>query len=113
LEDDVQREALAQTQQSTVAWMLNLAMWRVWYELDGRLHIGSPPRPGDRNRVWLLGQIHDALLGQVRPGDLDTLRRVREIMECPILIHGHAVRIRTEIAVGPSWLHRDLKVVEL
>jgi DNA polymerase I-like protein with 3'-5' exonuclease and polymerase domains len=110
-EDDVQREALAQTQQSTVAWMLNFAMWRIWYELDGRLNLGSPPRESDPNRVWLLGQIHDAVLGLVRPGDLDALRRVKEIMECPVLIHGVPVRIGAEVAVGKSWAHSDLRAL--
>jgi DNA polymerase I-like protein with 3'-5' exonuclease and polymerase domains len=111
-EDDVQREALAQTQQATVVWMLNLALWRVWYELDGRLNIGAPPRPSDPNRVWLLGQVHDALLGLVRPGDFAALQRVREIMECPVLVHGTPVRIGVEVAVGKSWLHADLKAIK-
>jgi DNA polymerase I-like protein with 3'-5' exonuclease and polymerase domains len=112
-EDDVQREALAQIQQSTVAWMLNLAMWRVWNELDTRLNIRSTPRPGDPNRVWLLGQIHDAILGLVRPGDVDALRRVREIMETPIVVQGHLVRIRAEICVGTNWRHDQLVKVKL
>jgi hypothetical protein len=110
-EDDVQREALAQTQQSTVAWMLNLALWRVWYELDTRLNIASTPRPSDPNRVWLLGQIHDALLGLVRPDDLATLRRVKEILETPILIHGRPLRIRAEIQIGPNWSPGALRKV--
>jgi DNA polymerase I-like protein with 3'-5' exonuclease and polymerase domains len=111
-EDDVQREALAQIQQSTVAWMLNFAMWRVWYELDGRMNIGAPPRESDPNRIWLLGQIHDAILGLVRPGDIEALRRVKEIMECPVIVHGVPVRIGAEVAVGKSWVHDDLRVIK-
>lgn len=112
-EDDVQREALAQTQQSTVAWMINLALWRIWHELDTRLNIAASPRPSDPNRVWLLAQVHDAILGQYRPGDLDTLRRVRDIMSCPIEIRGHRLALRVEIQVGPAWAHGALRTVEL
>jgi hypothetical protein len=53
--------------------------------MDGRLNIASPPRPSDPNRVWLLGQIHDAILGLRRPGDDDAMRRVKAIMETPVL----------------------------
>lgn len=108
-EDDIQREALAQTQQSTVAWMLGLAVWRIWYELDTRLNIASTPRPSDPNRVWLLGPIHDAVVGLVRPDDDAALARVKEIMECPIVVHRKLLRIRCEIQVGPNWGHAALK----
>jgi DNA polymerase I-like protein with 3'-5' exonuclease and polymerase domains len=112
-EDDVQREGLAQIQQSTVAWMLNLAMWRIWYEMDGRLSVASPPRPSDPCRVWVLGQIHDAILGLRRPGDDDAMRRVVEIMQCPVLINGEPVVIGAEVQVGRSWTHGDLRKLKL
>lgn len=112
-EDDVQRQLLAQVQQSTVAWMLMLAFWRIWYEMDTRLNLGSAPRPADPNRVWLLAPVHDAILGLRRPGDDDAMRRVRDIMETPVLIHGKPVTIAAEVQVGRSWLHDDLKVLKL
>lgn len=112
-EDDTQRQLLAQVQQSTVAWMISLAMWRIWYEMDGRLNIGSAPRTSDPNRVWLLAPVHDAILGLRRPGDDDAMRRVKEIMECPVWIGDHLVRIGAEVAVGKSWLHDDLRVLKL
>ncbi len=102
------KEALAQTQQSTIADMLNIAIWRIWYELDTQLNLGRGPRPSDPNRVWLLAQVHDAILGLVRPGDDGTLLRIKTIMETPVRIHGKLVRIRCEIATGKSWLHSDL-----
>lgn len=107
-EEDTQKEALAQTQQSTVADMLDFAMWRIWNEMDTQLSIGRAPRASDPNRVWLLGQIHDALLGLRRVGDDAAMRRVREIMECPILIHGTPVVIRCEILTGPTWRKQDM-----
>lgn len=112
-EDDVQREGLAQIQQSTVAWMLNLAMWRIWYEMDRRLNISSPPRPSDPCRVWLLGQIHDALLGLRRVGDDDAMRRVVGIMECPVLIGERPVRIGAEVLIGTSWRKDDMRKLKL
>lgn len=112
-EDDTQRQLLAQVQQSTVAWMISLAMWRIWYEMDGRLNIGVAPRTSDPNRVWLLAPVHDAILGLRRPGDDDAMRRVKEIMECPVWIGDHLVRIGAEVAVGKSWLHDDLRVLKL
>jgi hypothetical protein len=112
-EDDTQRKMLAQVQQSTVAWMLTLAFWRIWYEMDTRLNLGSPPRVSDPNRVWLLAPVHDAILGLYRPGDIGALRRMADIMETPVLIHGAPVVIKAEVAVGKSWLHSDLRVVKL
>ena len=109
-EDDTQRALLAQVQQSTVAWMLMLAFWRIWYEMDTRLHLGTTPRPSDPNRLWLLAPVHDAILGLRRPGDDDALRRVVQIMETPVIILGKPVVIKAEVAVGKSWLHDDLKV---
>ena len=104
------KEALAQTQQSTIGDWLNTAAWRVFYELDTQINLGRAPRPTDPNRVWLLGQIHDAILGLVRPGDHDTLRRVREIMETPILIRGKPLVIKAEILLGPSWRKSDMRM---
>jgi len=112
-EDDIQREGLAQIQQSTVAWMLNLAMWRIWYEMDGRLNIAAPPRPSDPNRVWVLGQIHDAILGLRRSGDDDAIRRVVGIMECPVLLGDRLVTIGAEVLVGTSWRHDDMRKLKL
>ncbi len=102
-DEDTMKEALAQTQQSAIADVLNIAMWRIWYELDTRLNLGQAPRPGDPNRVWLLGQIHDAVLGLVRPGDDGTLARIKAIMETPVRIRGKLVVIPCEIALGRSW----------
>ena len=107
-EEDTMKEGLAQTQQSTIADVLNLAAWRIWYEMDGQLNIGSAPKPSDPNRVWVLGQIHDAVLGLRRIGDDDALRRVKEIMETPVIVRGKYVKIPTEIVVGQTWRKKDM-----
>ncbi len=107
-DESTMKEALAQTQQSTIADMLNVAMWRIWYELDTRFNMGVAPKPADPNRVWLLAQVHDALLGLVRPGDDGTLARIKTIMETPVRIRGNLVTIRCEIALGPTWRKSDM-----
>ena len=109
-DEQTMKEALAQTQQSAIAWVLNVAMWRIWHELDGRTNIWAPPRPSDPNCVWLLGQIHDAVLGLVRPNDTTTLRRLQEILETPIEIRGRQVVIPAEILIGKSWSKKDLTI---
>ena len=112
-EDDVQRKLLAQVQQSTVAWMLMLAYWRIWFELDTRLNFAASPSPRDPNRVWLLCPVHDAILGLRRPGDDEALKRVKAIMETPVLIDGEPVTIAAEVQVGKSWLHSDLRRLDI
>lgn len=103
------REALAQTQQSTIGWMLNMALWRVWNELDTSISLWEAPKPSQPNRVWLLAQVHDAILGEVREGDFDTLRRVRELMSIPIPIRGRTCKIPVSIQYGRSWQHSELQ----
>jgi DNA polymerase I-like protein with 3'-5' exonuclease and polymerase domains len=107
------REALGQLEQSPVADILNLALCRVWQELDTRINIWDAPHPAQPNRVWLLAQVHDAILFLYRPGDHDTLRRVKELMEIPLLINGRVLTIPVEIMVGPNWSKKALRKVQL
>lgn len=104
-----QREGLAQTQQGTVADLLNLALRRIWRELDGGVNIFNSPRPSDPNRVWLLAQVHDAILFLIRPHDIATLRRVLELMTIPIMLHGRLCTIGTEVQIGTNFRHFDAK----
>ena len=103
------REALAQTQQSMIVDWVSVALWRVWHELDTGLDLHSVPHVGQPNRVWLLGQIHDALLGEVRFGDDDTLARILELMSFSMTIHGRRLQIPVEIKVGRSWRKDQMK----
>lgn len=41
------------------------------------------------------------------------MRRVVEIMQCPVLINGQPVTIGAEVQVGRSWAHADLKKLKL
>lgn len=106
------REALAETQQSTIGWMLNMALWRVWNELDTSINLWEAPKPSQPNQVWLLAQVHDAILGEVREGDFDTLRRVKELMTIDIPIRGRICKIPVDIQYGPAWDHKSLQVLK-
>jgi DNA polymerase I-like protein with 3'-5' exonuclease and polymerase domains len=99
------REALAQIQQSTIADWVGIAILRVWLEMDGGAEL---PRPSDPNRVWLLAQVHDAILGLVRPGDDAALLEMQRLMGFHLDIRGRRLVIPTEIKIGTSWRHTDM-----
>lgn len=101
------REGLAQVQQSMIVDWVAIALCRVWSELDGMC---STPKPSDPCRVWLLAQVHDAMLGLVRPGDDAALEAVRDLMSFRLDLHGRELRIPVEIQIGKSWRHDDLQV---
>jgi DNA polymerase I-like protein with 3'-5' exonuclease and polymerase domains len=79
--------------QSSVADILNLAIWRVWNELD------LP----SITRVRMQGQIHDALLASVPDAKIDIVKRIRELMLIPVPVHGRTMIIEAEIAIGKNW----------
>lgn len=99
------REALAQIQQSTIADWVGIAICRVWMELDG---LATTPHPSDPCRVWLLAQVHDAILGLVRPGDDAALLELQRLMEFHHDIRGRRLVIPVEIKVGSSWRSHDI-----
>ena len=99
------REALAQIQQSMIVDWVSIALCRVWEELDGG---ASTPKPSDPSRVWLLAQVHDAMLGLVRPGDDEALKEVVRLMSFKLDLHGRDLCIPVEIKIGKSWRHDDL-----
>lgn len=103
-----QRECLAQTQQSTIGDLLNIALWRIWKELDLKLTVRRAPHPNDPNSVWCIANIHDAVLGQVRAGDNVSLVRVKELMIIPMQIRGRECVVPVEIQIGPNWGHDSL-----
>lgn len=91
------KQGLACVPQSTVANIINLAAERVWDELDPW-------------KLWLLGQVHDALLGEVDDGDIATIRKVLKLMTIPIPVEDIKGEVRTmiiepEIAWGYNWGH--------
>lgn len=106
-----QREGLSQTQQSTVADLLNTVMWLIWDELDLGVNVLNAPKPSDPNKVWLMAQEHDALLFQIRPHDYETLQRVLNLMRIPVLIHGKKCEIEVEVQLGYNFRHFNSKQI--
>lgn len=91
------KQGLAVNPQGTVGDIIGIAAWRIWQELDPVL-------------LWLLAQIHDALLWQQDPDDMDTLRRAYELMHIPVPVADYKGKIRyttiePEIAMGLNWGH--------
>lgn len=78
---------------------MNIALWRVWNELDPK-------------RLELLAQVHDALLFQFPSGNLETVRRMLQLMSIPVPITDirgitRTMRIGVEAAVGKNWGHKQ------
>lgn len=93
------RQGLAFLPQSTLADMDDLAMWRVWYDLE-------------EQEVQLLAQVHDALLHQFPTGRLDLERDVLNRMVFPIPVTDFRGKTRTmtigvEAEVGKNWGHKS------
>lgn len=84
------KQGLAYIPQSSVAKLLNLAMWRVWNEHDPET-------------MQLLAQVHDAILAQYPEGRLDILKKVIMLMEIPIPVNGRIMKIGVEAAYGKNW----------
>lgn len=84
------KQGLSFIPQSTVADIINLALWQVWKNLDPNL-------------VQLLAQVHDALLFQFPRGKVEAVRQVLDFMTLPLDINGRTMVIPTEAAIGRNW----------
>jgi DNA polymerase-1 len=69
-DDATLREAIAYGPQSTVGMLTNIGLYRLWHKFEGK--------PGAD--VMILGNIHDAVVGQVRQDKVAEL--VPEILDC-------------------------------
>ncbi len=88
------KQGFAFIPQSTVADVLDLAIWRCWRDLDP-------------DRVQLLAQVHDAILFQYARGDNEAVRAVAERMTIPIPIGPRVMTIPVEVQVGANWGHKS------
>jgi DNA polymerase I-like protein with 3'-5' exonuclease and polymerase domains len=91
------RQGLAFLPQSTVADIINVAVWRVWQELEPK-------------EAQLLAQVHDALLLQFLKDRPEIARRVMELMIVPVPVVDYKgvtrmATVLTEAAVGENWGH--------
>ena len=89
------REAIAYIPQSTIGDLLNLGLLRVWQNLKNE-------------GVDILGQVHDAILGQCDIDKVDTLMpKVLREMNNPLNIKGREMIIPSSVEVGETW--KDMK----
>lgn len=91
------KQGVAFEPQSAIADILDLAMWRVWKEMD----------PGE---VQILAQVHDAILFQYPKGRLDLVRKMARLMRVPVDVKDYRGNVRrmiipVEVAVGSNWGH--------
>lgn len=98
-DDGTYRLGLAMGPQGNVAHTINVAVWRIWSELDP-------------DRLQLLAQVHDALLWEQAEGDADTLRRALDLMQVatPVIdVNGKEryVTIKVEAEWGKNWGHAN------
>lgn len=98
-DDHTMKQAVAFRPQSLVGDILNSIMWRVWHELDPQ-------------RVELLAQVHDAILGQYASADTTAPQAVLDAMRVPVPIYGidgktRSMVIPVDLKHGQNWGKRS------
>ena len=94
-DDTTLREAIAYEPQSVVGDLLNQGLLEVWKEQD----LGT----GGRD-FQVLGQVHDAILGQVLEAEAETiLSRTLYLMTIPVPFDDREMTIPVDVKVGYNW----------
>lgn len=117
-DDATLREAIAFVPQSSIGDVLNEGLRRVWErfdlgtrsvhdyvrQADGSWCMGESPRSGERDRIRMLAQIHDAFLFQYREEDeRDIIPLVLDTMRVPVKVFDRWMVIPSEAQVGWNW----------
>jgi hypothetical protein len=85
------RKAIAYVPQSTIGDLLNIGLYRVWNELKDE-------------GVEVLGQVHDAILGQFPIGtEADIIPKILERMKNPMQVGGREMIIPSDCETGLDW----------
>lgn len=85
------REAVAYGPQSTVGDLLNIALYRAWKYLEG-------------SSFQLLGQVHDAIVAQVRTEEVDeVIPELKRLMMVETPVNGRIMRIPADVEIGDNW----------
>jgi hypothetical protein len=99
---DTLKKALADEPQNNTTYSTNLAVLRLWKDLENRRADGSLI-------IEPLHQIHDAIVGQFPRDCVDWARRkIRNYFDNDIVIAGERVRIPFEGHYGDSWHPKEL-----
>ncbi len=96
-DDHTVKQGLSLLPQGTVAHIINIAVWRLWTEMDP-------------HEIQMLAQVHDAALFQYPTGRLDLVRKAVALMQIPLAVTdiNDTTRITTipvEASVGANWRH--------
>jgi DNA polymerase I-like protein with 3'-5' exonuclease and polymerase domains len=96
-DDSTLRKAIAFDPQSTVGDLLNLALWRVWNELDAWGPSNGP--------LELLLQVHDNIVFQLPddPSSEAIVQRVLSLLEVPLRYSDETVIIPADVETGWNW----------
>lgn len=119
-DNGTQREATAFMGQSATAGNMNRSMyeWDFGY-IPQKFRDGSNPDVRDmpRRMTWeshgfgLLLQVHDSFVIQLNtrhPRWKEAAHNVLHVMNRPVIINGHSVRIKTEAEVGTRWSKQEM-----
>lgn len=98
-DDDTVRKGVSFKPQSTVADILDLAMWRVWWLMDP-------------HKIEILAQVHDAILFQYPEDHPEYLKEIASLMRMPVIVEDYRgkkrqMTIEVEVAVGSNWGHKS------
>lgn len=90
-DDTTLREAIAHGPQSSTGVRLNLALWRVWFHLRGKI------------RLW--AQVHDALYFLYREADeMEVVPKALSLIQVDIPeVDGHRLIVPGEAKIGWNW----------
>lgn len=114
-DNGTQREATGFIGQSDTAGNMNRSMYEIdWGWMPKVFRDGPNPDYGDRPRQmdWeshgfrFLLQIHDSFVCQLdtrHPRWKEAVSNLLYVMNRPVIINGHTVRIKTEAAMGNAW----------
>jgi DNA polymerase-1 len=91
-DDSTLRKAIAYVPQSTIGDLLNLGLLRVWKYLDT-----------NRGVLEILGQVHDAVVLQVRESHLFMIGEAAKLMVIPVPINGRIMIVPVEGKYGDDW----------
>lgn len=96
-EDSTLREAIAFVPQSSIAHLMNMGMWRLWYaSIKGEIEVN------------LLAQIHDAVMFEYDESkEAELIPRILNYLTVPISIKGRVFSIPTEALLGWNWAKQE------
>lgn len=119
-DNGTQREATGFIGQSDTAGNMNRSMYEIdWGYIPERFRDGLNPDARDKprkmdwqsNGFMFLLQIHDSFVCQLNtrhPNWKESAANILHVMQRPIIINGHTVRIKTEAEIGTKWSKRAM-----